>query len=492
MKKYYDKNIHDLIEKSIKKLGIDKDFEPYVIDILMRRAYQFEFSEDEIQTDLDTLNKSLKNIKVEFISMDASGQYSSSTKTIQITPLVSTKQSYSDLAHELYHACTHDEDGRDRLGGYNLYLEDFNYCLLEAFVERASYRTIYNTTPRNPYSNINASGYEGLVFVIDMLSATYGVKENDLLKHGIQSRSKLIEFLSEKSGNNYFHTEEFLDMLEMNYTAIHNSFYDKKKQKITVRGKNVAEALGKMSKLCFDEMNMRFAHINYEDLTPEVFENIKFDYNKLNSVIDRVSSRFFMRPSFAGFTESRVEELIKEEALDMKNGIIQTEYLKYIGLDNLSEQIKSCISWVRWGNGNKIQKVINESIPGLPERDDSRDNFDISKEVIHRIIESPIVTDSWDNSIVNKKYSFTFLKKILQIPIEKIRKVFSKKVLSLPEPSYKHNLKKEQTNFSWKLNEDEIEEVRKYDKQLKEICKNEQKYTTQDYEEEKQDDEMEK
>ena len=492
MKNYYNKNIHDLIEKNIKKLEIDEDFKPYVIDILMRRAYQFGFTTEEIQTDLATLNNSLKSIQVGFINFNTAGQYSSLEKRIKISLDASIKQSYSTLAHELFHACTRDENGNDRLGGYNYYSKQYNYCLLEAFIERTAHRLVYNTKPKNPYSNLNATGYGNIVFIIDMLCATYGVKENDLLKNGIQSREKLIDFLSEKSGNNNYHTKEVLDMIEMNYTVIHNAFYEKKKQKRFDRGKNVSEALGNISKLCFDEMNLRFAHINFEDLSPEVFENIKFDYNKLNTIIDRECSNFFINPSLVGFSESRVAELIEEESLAMKNGIIQTEHLTHIGLENISEQIKSCLSWSRWGNIDKMPLVVNESVPGLPKKVNSRTNFDISKEVIDRNTEFPEVTDSWDNSIINSKYRFTFIKKILQIPIDKIKRFFPKKMLSLPEPSYEYTKNTEQNHSSWELKDDELEKVRKFDEQLKETSEGKKNNTTVDSKEKIQDDEMEK
>ena len=63
-KAYKNAQLEKYLKSQIAKMSIDKKYKPYVVDILMRRVYQFELSPEQIQLDVSTLQGSLKQISI--------------------------------------------------------------------------------------------------------------------------------------------------------------------------------------------------------------------------------------------------------------------------------------------------------------------------------------------------------------------------------------------------------------------------------------------
>ena len=99
---------------------------------------------------------------------------------------VDSEKLYQTLTHEVYHVLSCDENGEDRLSNYNIYTKKYNASLLEAIIEKASYRVVCgNNKQDNIYFNNSASSYRDITFIADAIEAVYGVSEQDFLKNAI-------------------------------------------------------------------------------------------------------------------------------------------------------------------------------------------------------------------------------------------------------------------------------------------------------------------
>ena len=173
-KKYENHKLKAYFKKYINTMDVDKRFKPYLVDILMRRAKQYDLSPEEIRTDVMTLIGSLDSIEIisanDPIMENAWGLYAPDQRKIYLSDDCarnknnSNEMIYQTLAHEVYHALSCDPYTRaDRLSGYNRYTGQQNRSLLETIVEKASFKTVFDTGRiENAYYNHNAR-VDGLV-----------------------------------------------------------------------------------------------------------------------------------------------------------------------------------------------------------------------------------------------------------------------------------------------------------------------------------------
>lgn len=184
---YENKKLKRYLKKYINTIPVDNIYKPLLVDILMRRADTYELSAEDIRQDVISLLCNLNNIDIDNMPKNyeaAAGLYIPDYNEILIAEEC-FKQTPNDLlyqilTHEVYHALSRDEEGRDRLGGYNSITGQYNSSLLEAIVEKASYRAVFgNNRQDNIYFNNSALGYSDITFIVDALEAVYGVSEKE-------------------------------------------------------------------------------------------------------------------------------------------------------------------------------------------------------------------------------------------------------------------------------------------------------------------------
>lgn len=66
--------------------SLDIEMKVFVADILKRRAYQYDFSEEQVNLDLSRLSNSLNTFTFENDSIWVAGTYSPYKKTINLNP----------------------------------------------------------------------------------------------------------------------------------------------------------------------------------------------------------------------------------------------------------------------------------------------------------------------------------------------------------------------------------------------------------------------
>ena len=141
----YEKNtrLKEYLEFYIEQMSVDEKYHPLLVDILMRRAYEFNLRPEEIQQDVSSLVNNLKTIRIGKMPEgyeSAAGIYSSVDKEIVLeegfvekyTKSKDYQSLYEVLTHEIYHALSRDENGFDRLASQNSLTGYYNSTLLEA------------------------------------------------------------------------------------------------------------------------------------------------------------------------------------------------------------------------------------------------------------------------------------------------------------------------------------------------------------------------
>ena len=171
----------------------------------------------------------------------AAGLYDGMKKTIIINSKVMEdmmKQGdystlYEILTHEVFHALSRDERGRDTLASINVHSKKYNSTLLETIVEKAADRCVFSRKGDKtlPYYHKNEYGYSDITFITDALAATYGLTEGSFLKCAIRGRQNLISMLSSFTGESKKDTRSFLDMVEVHFAKIHKALYGKDSDK---------------------------------------------------------------------------------------------------------------------------------------------------------------------------------------------------------------------------------------------------------------------
>ena len=295
---YKNEQLKEYFENYVSDLNVDERYHPILVDILLRRADLYDLSPEEIQQDVVSLVYNLEKIEIATMPenhKNVAGVFFSEEKRIAISKEYATEinseKLYQILTHEVYHVLLYDENGEDRLEKYNIYTQKYNSTLLEAIVEKASYRAVFgNNKQDNIYFNNSANGYRDITFIVDAIEATYGVSEQDFLKNALKGREELAIFLANQVGEEPDKAYNFLDALEANYTLLHNTMYPDAGEEITSRKQiisNIQNAMVGIYELCeykFYERIISKDLQSYEDAVN--FNNeLKYNHNKFTATM---------------------------------------------------------------------------------------------------------------------------------------------------------------------------------------------------------------
>lgn len=254
------------IDKQIENMDIDSIYKEIIVEALLRRAKQYGFSNRRINQDILNLKTNLKKITI--VNGDIKDHelslavYDSIKKEI----LISTKcfeenpeVVFGIISHELYHVLYKNKKGIDSFYRKNKLFMGYSEVYEELFVEKASYRTINKTDRSYRGINKNAFGYSDIVFVLDMIEATYGVNEQELLSNAIEGRRALTKFLAYKGNESYSDTEKFLEELEVGVALLFSALYPKNRNMADVRDDecNVENSLETLYNCCAEKLLCR-------------------------------------------------------------------------------------------------------------------------------------------------------------------------------------------------------------------------------------------
>lgn len=303
-KKYQNPNLISYFEKYVSKMNVEDTFKPLLVDILLRRAYEFSLTPQEIQQDTNSLLDSLDTIQIGKMPKkytNALGLYQPQIKQITLNKdyvyncLKSGNSGlenlYVTLTHEVYHALSKDEFGQDRLGSRNRYNGRYNNTLLETIIETAADRTVFSRTENDKYFfRKETNGYPEMTFVVPAIAATYGVSEKEFLKHAIIGRDNLINFLATTAKETPNEVAGFLDGVELNLAKMHKALYSKGKHPISEDKARelISESIFAISYICNSKLEDRYKKEPITDgfSVYNFVENAKYNHIKLHTILD--------------------------------------------------------------------------------------------------------------------------------------------------------------------------------------------------------------
>ena len=254
------------ISKELENMEIDSIYKDIIVEALLRRAKQYGFSNRRINQDITNLKANLRRITI--VNGDIKDHELSlavyDTKEKEI--LISTKCFeenpeivFGIICHELYHVLYRNKEGIGSFDKKNALLIGYSEVYEELFVEKASYRTVNKTNRSYRGFNKNAFGYDDITFILDMIEATYGVNEQELLSNAIEGRMALTKFLAYRGNESYNEAEKFLEELEVGAALLFSTTYPKSYQdRIVIDDEyNIRNSLEALYNCCIDKILCR-------------------------------------------------------------------------------------------------------------------------------------------------------------------------------------------------------------------------------------------
>jgi len=226
-KKYYARKKANNIINKLNTTPIDKLYIPLIADIMLRRQFEYDLSDDLLERDLNTFINNVESVEVEKrIDDDDFGSFHILKKKISLNYKLfengnNPEKIYSTLAHECDHAMRYEEKEGEKNDRTFQYIGS-----QEAFTEMTSNRLIYDM--ENIYSNENSfisntESYQRITPYVDLIAAAYGVSVKELLKASIEGKDELDSItegknLSKEEGWLFSNLESIL----VNMSILHN------------------------------------------------------------------------------------------------------------------------------------------------------------------------------------------------------------------------------------------------------------------------------
>ena len=477
MEKYRENTkLKEYFEYYIGQMSVDEIYQPLLVDILMRRAYEFNLHPDEIQQDVTSLVNNLNSIKIGKMPEgyeSAAGIYASVDKEIVLEEGYIEKfkkdKNYQSLfevlTHEVYHVLSRDENGFDRLASQNSLTGYYNSTLLEAIVEKSADRTVYSRgkdDPNAPYYHQNSFGYPNITFITDALASSYGMTEKNFLRHSILGRNRLTTVLDKVSGEEPGTAMAFLDGIEVNFAVLHKNFYgrDENNNPIKPDADEVLNSMEAMYRLCEWKMQARLDNVNFTsiDQAEMAAEFFKYNHNKLFIVMQNAAK---------GFERTLGNDLVSkflEGTYDQRNDSL-SRISDFATIIKNKDKIRSEDELLRLVNLAKSGTLSEDDVERLEylgiRLNKPEEIFEVSEEFIEDRIEEDFSKTNWNVKNIEKITQKAFPRKRFSERFQdainnmrgKIRNIFDPKPLlgpgeEMPKESEEENIPKKPSDFA--------------------------------------------
>lgn len=295
-KQYQNEKLLALIKSKIPQ---DKygDFTELVYEIILRRAYTFDLSEETISQEIDTLLANCETIQfsTNFEKDTTMGRINLFKKLLEINGEYFEKKPdfekmYEVLTHEVYHAMSaHKTDKNKTYTGLQFFDEKGNKCgtaLNEVFNEYAAVmasNSVNQETEQNYYRI--TYGYPDITFIVPLLAAAVGVTEKEIVKHGITSREDLVEFMLSKIPKDKradFKTD--FKKFEVQLEILKEVSLKNPSELTEDDKKNAENAYGKIAFFAYNTFEASIKH-DRRPLTKELQEEYEFRNNALRVIL---------------------------------------------------------------------------------------------------------------------------------------------------------------------------------------------------------------
>lgn len=445
-KEYYDEEKSNYIAKKLQSKKINETYIPIIIDIMLRRRYEYGLSDNFFERDVESFVKNVKTIEVAPLTK-SKGSFRTSEKKIVLDPKLfgedaNNEELYSVLAHECTHAMNFekiDGDKQDRTFPANCIY--YTTGAIEAFTECESNDLVYNTSyidsenkvdDDNPEKMIllkSTSIYRLLTPYVDLMVATFGVQRKEMLSAAIKGQDELKNLLSNNLGRKYKipGKDRIFDGITMNICLLHSAIF---KDQTEVDENNFSLANEKIYNYAEEAIIQRMGNMQTSDLSrfQEQFNRIKLD----QKIIETICESCYAPEE----KESLREETNGKYAL-INNKLRCMDEI-FIN-DNIQDKQRILQELIMTENSEELIKLM----------EDNEITVDLEKEIIIPIetikehnMEYSLYGMEWDNTEIleyieahKEEMTMPKLTKFQSI-MKKVKEVFHKNdIKSLPEGS---------------------------------------------------------
>lgn len=226
-------------------LGPNRYGQPWdslVEEFFLREQYVLSLTPEEFFEDLNNFKNSVKSFGFSNKKYTATGNWLGvnipSQKRIEFNvdywnfvKNAYSKEEYCEMFmctffHECLHGAQNNKYGYNRAGGYNPIYKNRSHAIYEICTEAIALKMSKNRNKTDFYKNniLMGDGYSDELFAVGLISATFGVKERDVLKYGVRTRDELIEALNKNIGDKNL-TAQFIDSIENQLEYMHSVNY---------------------------------------------------------------------------------------------------------------------------------------------------------------------------------------------------------------------------------------------------------------------------
>lgn len=325
-KEYYNKELENILKKYISKRRYG-EFAEVLEDIFQRRAYEYDFSESEIENQVQNFVKNVRKIKFapqkKFTSAEVPMHYSYGKHKIELNrdyfikteehfpPEVLGIRLYSMLSHEVYHAIAHTSKGIG-LSYYNLKNGQWEGSALDEVVtEVAAFRTNHN---KSDEFDTTTKGYQEITFSANLLATVLGTTEKEFLKNGISNRAEFMNYFNSRFSNEedaQYAKTAHLDKFEQSLNILYNLEYEKqlgKEESLSEDAKNELKttALSSLYESCYELFSFQISS-DKMNTSPKYVSEVLYRFYRMRTIMEDSKQRFFFNAFLKGLEENSLQ-----------------------------------------------------------------------------------------------------------------------------------------------------------------------------------------
>lgn len=146
----------------------------------------------------------------------------------------------------------------------------------------ATRTTDVRTEEDNKNFRQETEGYSGITFIVNVLAASFGIEERELLRGGIQNREEYKRALTKYISTGADILLRNVDLLECNLDILFTSLYRKKNNSINET--MIASSFEQIHDYIYEILKMRIA-FDIREINKESAERLAYDYQKIETII---------------------------------------------------------------------------------------------------------------------------------------------------------------------------------------------------------------
>lgn len=185
----------------------------------------------------------------------------------------------------------------------------------EICVETAATRTTYvRTKEDDEHFRMETEAYYTITYIVNLLAASFGIEERELLRAGIQNREEFKSALTKNisTGGDILLRE--VDLLECNLDILFRCLYVEKENSINET--MIAASLKQIQEYIYEITKLRIA-FDTREINREYAESLAYDYRKIEKIILKSIVSYEVLKYIDKKTKGKLEGGILKEELEL-------------------------------------------------------------------------------------------------------------------------------------------------------------------------------